>query len=210
MTDYLDRIRDLADELTEPRVNREPYTVWTGSRHRVVHHHVTVEHGLITQLYRAVLTAPAAVDDAGRSVPGSRPPLEVEALSRHEQITAAARDWRTYLGLPDRGTAEYNIRALVGAARELTDTDRKALAADLRRWVGWCRVYLGLERIHSARGVRCPVSDCAKLGTLRVNLTTSHGLCVDCGATWNHETIGVLAAHIKASRTSAQIGSMTK
>jgi hypothetical protein len=203
VSDYLDRIRDLADELTEPRVNREPYTVWTGSRHRVVHHHVTVEHGLITQLYRAVLTAQAGGDDAGRSVPGSRPPLEVEALSRHEQITAAARAWRADLGLPDRGTAEYNIRALVGAARELTDTDRKALAADLRRWAGWCRVYLGLERIHTARGVRCPVAECATLGTLRVNLTTSTGLCVACGATWDQDNIGVLANHIKDSKGAA-------
>ena len=200
----LDQIRDYADELTEPHVNRERYEIWTGSRHRKVHHHVTVQHGLLQQLYRAaVLPTEAAIDEPGGGIPASRPPLELEGLSRYDQIETGAVRWCLDLELQTRATAESNIRALVGAAGNLDDQQQKALYADLRRWVGWCRVYLGLEQVRRIPGVRCPISACIQLGTLRINLTTSHGLCTACGATWDRDTIGVLAEHIKTNRPRA-------
>lgn len=197
----LNQITTLADELTEPHINREPYTVWTGSRHRQTRHHVTIQHGLLTQLYRAVLPASMANDGGAGSIPGSRPPLELEALSRYRQITTAAQTWGRNLAV-QRATAESTIRGLVGAAGQLDPDDQKALHADLRRWAGWCRVYLGLEQVRQITGVPCPLSDCNGRGTLRVNLTTSHGLCVACGATWAHDTIGLLAEHIRTARTT--------
>lgn len=199
--DPLTRIHTLADELTDPRINREPYTIWVGG-HRKLQEHITVQHGLLTQLYRAVLPTQTAGDEPGSAIPTSRPPLEVEALSRHDQITAAARDWSYRLAVIPRGTPESTIRGLAATAAQADKADQEALAADLRRWTGWCRVYLGVEHIHTARGVRCPLSDCQALGSLRVNLTTSHGLCVACSATWDRDNIGVLAEHIRTSRAA--------
>jgi hypothetical protein len=200
-----DQITDLADTLTEPHVNREPYTTWDGNRHRKTHHHITVQHGLLTQLYRAVLPSWATADEPGTSVPASQPPLEVEALSRHAQITEAARSWCRLARVEPRATAESTIRALVGAAGQLDDTQQTDLAADLRRWTHWCRVYLGLEHIRRITGTRCPIPTCNTLSTLRINLTTSHGLCTACGATWNHDTIGLLAEHITTNRKAQHV-----
>jgi hypothetical protein len=196
----LEQITELADTLTEPHAHREPYTTWTGSRHRQTHHHITVQHGLLTQLHHAVLPATIADEGASGSTPGSRPPLEIEALSRHQQITTTAQRWCRDLGINPRPTTESTIRALVGAAGHLDEPDQKALCADLRRWTHWCRVYLGLEQVRQINGVPCPLADCTGRGTLRINLTTSHGLCTACGATWDHKTIGVLAQHITTNR----------
>jgi len=198
----LDQITDLADGLTEPHVNREPYTVWTGSRHRQTRHHVTVQHGLLRQLYTAVVPSWATSDEPGAGVPKSRPPLEVEALSRHEQITEAARAWCADAGVDARPTVESTIRALVGAASALGDENQRALLADLRRWSSWCRVYLGLEQVRRIVGARCPLADCNTLGSLRINLTTSYGMCTACEAVWDRDTIGVLAEHIRAGRST--------
>jgi hypothetical protein len=201
----LAQILDLADTLTEPHAHREPYTVWDSNRHRKVMHHVTVQHGLLTQLYRAVLPASMAEEGTGGTIPGSRPPLEIEALSRHQQITTAAQRWCKDLGIEPRPTTESTIRGLVGAASHLDETDQQALAADLRRWTHWCRVYLGIEQVRQITAVPCPLPDCAQRGSLRINLTTSHGLCVACGATWNNDTIGVLAQHITTNRKTAHV-----
>lgn len=197
----LDQITDLADELTQPHAHREPYTIWDGQRHRKALHHITVQHGLITQLYRAVLPSSAATDGNGGSIPGSRPPLEIEALSRHQQITAAAKGWCNTLAIEVRTKPEDTIRGFVGAAPSLDEPQQRALAADLRRWAHWCRVYLGMEQVRQIAGVPCPLADCNGRGSLRINLTTSHGLCIACGATWAHDTIGILAEHIRAGRT---------
>lgn len=207
MTDNLhNQILTTADELTEPHTNREPYTIWTGSRHRQTRHHITTQHGLLRRLYHAaIVPICAGTDEPSSSIPGSRPPLEVEALSRHDQISAAARIWCKQAGVAPRASTESNIRAVVGAFTLLDDTQQKTLLADLRRWSGWCRVYLGLEHIAPIPGVRCPLTDCQQLGTLRINLTTSHGLCTACGATWNTDTIGVLAQHIKINRTAERM-----
>lgn len=199
---FLDQITDTADTLTEPHTHREPYTIWTGQRHRKTMHHATVQHGLLTQLYRAVLPASMATDGNGGSIPGSRPPLELEALSRHTQIAAAANGWCATLGIQPRAKPEDTVRSFVGAAPSLDDQQQRELLADLRRWTHWCRVYLGLEKVRQIAGVPCPLPDCNGRGTLRINLTTSHGLCTNCGATWGTTTIGLLAEHIKAARST--------
>lgn len=207
MTENLhDQILTTADALTEPHTHREPYTIWTGSRHRKTHHHITTQHGLLRRLYHAAIVPTCTnTDEPTSSIPGSRPPLEVEALSRHDQISAAARSWCAHTGVGPRASTESNIRAIVSNLAKLDDQQQKTLLADLRRWSGWCRVYLGLEHIRRIPGVRCPLADCNQLGTLRINLTTSHGLCTTCGATWNTDTIGVLAEHIKINRTDERL-----
>lgn len=201
MTDLQGQILTLADVLTETQVHQERYEVWSTSRHRLVRYHRTVQHGLLVQLHHAVLPSMAGLDEGAGSIPASRPPLEVEALSRYEEIAAAACAWCVDLELKPRVLPEGNIRLLVGAP--LDKIQQKALLADLRRWTSWCRVYLGLEQVRQIPGVRCLVDDCNTLGSLRINLTTSHGVCVACGASWDEKNIGVLAEHIKAARMNA-------
>lgn len=196
-----DKILTTADTLTEPAFHNEPYTTWDTNRHRELRHHTTIQPGLLAQLYQAVHPVWTTTDQPGANIPTSRPPLEVEALSRHDQITAAAHNWCTQLNIQARATPESNIRALVGAASQLDPDQQKTLLADLRRWASWCRVYLGLEQVRQITGVRCPIPECTQLSTLRVNLTTATGLCTGCGATWDRTAIGVLGEHIKASRT---------
>lgn len=196
----LDQITDTADGLTEPHINTEPIPYWDHNRHRKIRHHKTIQPGLLAQLYQAVNPIWSTTDEPGGSMPASRPPLDAEALSRHQQITTAVRAWCTQLGLEWRPTAESNIRALVGAAGRLDDTQQRRLLADLRRWRSWCRVYLGLEHVRQITAVPCPLTDCQQRGTLRINLTTETGMCTACGAAWNPDTIGLLAHHITTSR----------
>lgn len=198
----LHQIADVADALTEPHINREPIPYWDANRHRKIRHHTTVQPGLLAQLHQAILPVWSTADDAGgSSVPSSRPPLAIEALSTHDEISMAVLGWCTGLGMDTRASTESNIRALVGAAGRLDTDQTKQLLGDLRRWRGWCNVYLGWEKVEHIRGVRCPLPECEQLSTLRVNLTSATAMCRACGATWGQDDGGVevLAAHIKTS-----------
>lgn len=199
----LDQIANVADALTEPHIHSEPIPYWDKNRHRKIRHHRTVQPGLIAQLYQSVAPTWSTSDDpCAGGIPGSRPPLAVEALSRHDEISMAVLDWCTSENLTTRNNVESNLRALVGQATLLDHNNQAALLTDLRRWRGWCNVYLGWERVTQPRGVRCPLPDCAQLNTLRVNLTNATALCSACRATWgnDHGAIEVLAAHITASQ----------
>lgn len=199
----LDQILDVADTLTEPRFNREPIAYWDNNRHRKIRHHTTMQPGLLAQLYQSVLPTWSSSDEAGgSSVPASRPPLAVEALSLHDEISMAVLDHCSEHGLAVRNNVESNLRGLVGAVGHLDHDEAKQLLADMRHWRGWCNVYLGWERILLPRGVRCPLPDCGQLNSLRVNLTNATALCRDCKATWGQDdgSIDLLAAHIKTLR----------
>lgn len=206
----LDQISDIADELTEARQHREPYTVWDHNRHRKTRHHITIQPGLLAQLYQSVIPAWSTGEEPAGGVPGSRPPLAVEALSRHDEIAMAALGWCDRLGITGRVSVESNVRALVGGAGNLDRGQLAALHADMRRWRGWCNVYLGWEHVVRIAGVRCPLPDCSTLSSLRINLTNATAVCHHCGADWSAAdgSITVLAAHIKASsraRTKARL-----
>lgn len=205
MSEHMQTILALGDELTEPTMNREPYHIWDTNRHKQIRHHITVLPGLLAQLYQSVHPTWSTTDEPGGAIPASRPPLELEALSRHAQITTAATAWCAQAGIDARPTPESTIRALVGATNHLDTDQQHTLIGDLRRWRGWCRVYLELDKVEAIRDAPCPLSECAGRGTLRVNLTTAHALCTACGATWSQDTIGVLGEHIRISRnTKAQ------
>lgn len=198
-TDVADPLADiaaLADELTDPHRHRQPYEIWTRSRHRKILHHVTTQPGLLTQLRDQY--EPTAAGEPGSNPPDSRPPLNLEAISRHTMITLAATRWCWSLRIDLRDTVESNIRALVGAAGQLDHDDQSALHAELRQWHTWAAVLTGWQtppyRPHTAT---CPA--CAARGSLTIRLDTQRAYCrhVDCGATWDPTTIGLLADHIR-------------
>jgi len=198
----LDQIATIADTLTEPHFNRERYEVWDSNRHKKVRHHTTVLPGLLAQLYQSVIPAGCSSGEPqASSIPASRPPLAVEALSCHDEISMAVLAWCEDLGLALRASVESNVRALVGAAGHLDHDLQKRLLADLRRWRGWSAVLVGWENVLVLRGATCPLPDCEQTGTLRVNLTAERAACRACGATWSSEdgSIQVLGEHIKTS-----------
>jgi hypothetical protein len=194
----LDQIRDTADRLTEPYVHSEPVVYWDANRNKKIRRHRTLQPGLLAQLYQAVVFV-ASGDSVAGGPPGSRPPLAVEALSRHDTISVAALRWCTSVGLTTRVSVESNIRALVGAAGGLDSDTARALLAEMRQWLRWCLVMTGWESVYRPAGVACPVVECGQVNTLRINLTAKTGMCRACSATWSDTdgSIAVLADYIR-------------
>lgn len=201
MNRWQDDIRDTADALTEPSIHREPIPEWDRHRNRRVrHHHKTVQPGLLAQLYQSVVpSSSSSADPPAGGVPGSRPPLAVEALSAHEQITTDVYRWCASLGLECRPRVESNIRQLAAKAMSFDEGTGKVLLTELARWRRWCLVLTGWEHVRVVRGVPCPRVGCGQPGTLRINLTTVSAMCRHCGAVWGEDDggIGVLAQYVE-------------
>jgi hypothetical protein len=198
---WQDDIRDNADALTDSYLHREPIHYWDHSRHRRIRHHITRQPGLLAQLHNAVTPTTTPADgQPGGGKPGSRPPLAIEALSTHDEITAAVRTWCTSIGLEIRPRVESNLRQLAAKAMSFDEPTAHLLISDLRRWRRWCLVMTGWEHVRRLRGVTCPHADCQTPDSIRVNLTTVTALCRACGQVWSEEdhTIGLLAQHATA------------
>lgn len=138
---------------------------------------------------------------AGQS-PGPRPPVQLEALSAHAEISTAVMQWMGRLDQDWRsGGVLPNLRALAyvgwwsepGIGRELT--------ADVIRWRDTCLVLTGAEKVFSPRSIACP--SCMRYGVLRINLTARAALCRACRSTWN--TVGALAAQVSHDLRSVQV-----
>lgn len=197
-------IADLAELLCDPHQHTETVQYWA-NRNRKFRRHVTIQPGLLHQLHEAVFRQNTA-DEGRRGSPGSRPPLQLEALSLHVVIQVAVTRWCWELNVTMRDSTEQDIRALVGAAMD-SDT-QTLLRADLRRWRTWCEVMTGWETVWAPKGVTCPVAACGQQGSLRVLLAAKRAFCRNpartedgglvCGATWDQDTIGVLADYISS------------
>jgi hypothetical protein len=200
-----DDIRDTADALCDSHMHREPIQYWDGNRNKKIRHHITVQPGLLAQLYQSVIPASSSAEPHAGGVPGSRPPLAVEALSRHDEISMAVLRWCTSLRLPTLVSVESNVRRLAAAAMSFDDDDARALLSEMRRWRNWCAVLTDWERIYRPAGIPCPVVDCGQVNMLRLNLTARTGMCRGCGATWSEDdgTIGVLAEYVVAVTNNA-------
>lgn len=183
-----DDIRDTADALTDSALHRQPIRDWDHNRNPRIRYHETRQPGLLTQLAHAIHPTNSLTDNptsAGK--PGSRPPLALEALSTHHEITWHAKLWCTTLGLPVTASVESNIRRLASKAMSFDEPAGRTLLADLRRWRRWCLVMTGWEKVTDLRGVTCPLITCRQPGTLRINLTTASALCRACGSTWSQD-----------------------
>lgn len=197
-------IADLASELADPRpvVTRTPF--WDDNRNRKFRVHTVTLPGLLGQLYESVVPSGSAGEGGARTHPGSRPPLALEALSRHTEITLAVATWCWKLRITQRDTVEGNLRALVGASMHREEAED--LLRDMRRWRSWAATMTGWETITRLDGVPCPVVECGKTGSLRLNLTAKTAYCANpdrdqdglrvCGAHWDDTSIGVLAEYV--------------
>jgi hypothetical protein len=200
----LDAIREVADDLSEPHQHTERIRIWDGNRNPKYRTHTTTQPGLLRQLWECVHPAGTVAEGSIGGSFGSRPPLALEALSRHTVIGIAVLRWCRSLDLKVRKSVESNIRALVGAAGALDDDTARLLLAEMRQWRRWAAVLTGWEKVLTLYRVPCPV--CEQPGTLRINLTNATAMCRHCSSTWADDdgSIQVLARHVE-SYTSAAV-----
>lgn len=205
-------IHDYANDLTRTHTHRERYQVreglevWTRD-------HITSVPALVLQL----LEAPSASQASDSSTPSysSRPAARIEALDTIMLIDDEATRWLARLGADDpnerldprtklpipgqRATTGAATIAVINKLHGLhasqdTKTQR-AIEHDMRSWWHQARVISGWDSVAWRPDNTCPV--CEARRTLRINLTSKTGLCIDCRALWTEDEIGLLADWIR-------------
>lgn len=201
LTDLLQDIADVADELTNPQRHTERVPMPDGHGHiRATRRAWTVTlPSLLDQLASAVVPGEAYTEDepSARGSFGSRPAARLDAVDRLLAIEAGAAMWVRDGGMTLRDEPARNVRAMVGFAPILGSTFQARMLADLRAWRTWAATVTGWERPPDAPRAAC--LNCGKINTLRVRLDRETACCMDCGAWWDRTTIGILAAHITAT-----------
>lgn len=193
-------ISDYVAELTRPHVHREPYTVRLGAT-SYTQQHATKVPALLLQLRYASPSGQG--EERGGGGYESRPAASVDAVATLYDIDQDAARWVKKLGEDDAGDTLACVRMLNGLAANLVRCkkpgrrccDFHSLERDVKHWWTQARVMTGWDSPAWRPDNTCPM--CAVRGSLRVKLIDQVGLCVECKETWNRETIGLLAEHIR-------------
>jgi hypothetical protein len=202
MPDHAQQLATLAaliDDLCDPHLNVE--RIYDTDQHRnkrVRRIWETTQPGLLAQLAQSVQLAGQQPEGALGGTFRSKPPLQIEALSRYLSIQVGAVRWAWSLRQDIRDTPESQLRGLIGPASTLDDPTLTVLIAEVRQWRRWCAVMTAWESPAYAPHVPCPL--CEKVGQIRVNLTARTAVCLSCEAGWDPDTIGVLAEHVRRQR----------
>ena len=206
-------IHDYANDLTRTHTHRERYQVRQGLE-LWTRDHITSVPALVIQLLEA---SPASSGDEnpGSLTYGSRPAARIEALDTLMLIDDAATRWIARLGaddpnerldpitkLPRKGVRATTGRATIAVinllhglhASQDTKTQR-AIESDMRAWWHQARIVSGWDSAAWRPDNTCPV--CEARRSLRINLTSQTGMCVECRSLWTTEEIGLLADWIR-------------
>lgn len=196
MTDTLQDIADVADELTDSRQHVELLHGWDRNRNRKIVRRITTIPSLLTQLAAAVFPGETHIENEGtRGGFASRPPARLDAIDRLLAIEAGSARWCISVRLSLRDDASSNIRALVGAAGTMDSDTAKSLLDELRLWRNWAATVTGWQTPPWRPRVPCPA--CDRTDQLRVRLDQKTACCMQCGEAWDADTIGLLAEHIR-------------
>jgi hypothetical protein len=205
-------IHDYANDLTRTHTHRERYQVrqglevWTRD-------HITSVPALVLQLLEAQPASQGS--DSGAPSYSSRPAARIEALDTIMLIDDAATRWLARLGADDpnerldprTGLPVASQRATTGAATIAVINKlhglhasqdvktQRAIEADMRSWWHQARIVSGWDSAAWRPDNTCPV--CEQRRSLRINLTSKTGLCVDCRSLWTEDEIGLLADWIR-------------
>ncbi|HEV7625402.1 MAG TPA: hypothetical protein VGO89_02785 [Streptomyces sp.] len=204
MTDralLLDQLADAVDALTRDRRTVEHVQGWTASRHRKTFQHAVVHAPLLTTLLEAAVPAQGD-DEGGRSVPGPRPPVDLNAVDALHQIQREAWAWRQTLELDVVGLTP-TIQGLGEVAPRIDAETLVQLVGDARRWVLWAEIGSHERPPLFRPDAPCPV--CDRRHGLRVLAAEQRAWCVHCQEWWDEGSIGVLGAHV-ARWTNERIG----
>jgi hypothetical protein len=204
-------VLDCAAELCDPMDWSEPRTferrTRSGRTMVVTERHITHHASLLDQLSDAI--EPTSVGGDGTPRPyASRPVSRIEAIDAFLRIDHDSAAWVRRLGDDDPADTAACVRRVVALAARETACSRRHIGcctvhdieADVRRWWSWARILTGWDTPPWRPDNTCPL--CAVRGSLRVRLAQHAGLCVDCWSTWGHDTIGLLADHIRAENAT--------
>lgn len=193
----------IIDELTNRRriIDRVPY--WDRHRNKKLREHIVILDPLLTALADAAHPGHASDDTEGaRRPPGSRPPLNLDAVDRWQEITREVTRWLNWLNLAARPTLAEDLRHLVGASGQMASGDLAALVVDARAWKTWAEVAAHERGTSWTPNAACPC--CDHRNAVRVRADSQRAYCSRCGSTWDEDSIGILARHIAQSATAGR------
>jgi hypothetical protein len=198
-------IHTIARQLTEWHSHREPYT-YEGDMSSWDTHHTTQVPPLIVQLD----DANPANAGSPHTTPGSRPPTSLDALDTLVHIDHEAAKWVRDLGHDDPGSTIDCVRKVYSLAasakfcgrstavlenRKPVCCDTHRIERALRRWWTQARIVSGWDSPAWAPNNTCPV--CDERRSLRIHVHDKSAFCTSCRETWDAESIGILAEHVR-------------
>lgn len=202
---------ELVHELTAWHTHREPYEYdahhQNGSTTHYTADHVTHQPPLLTQLDRSI-TPSGQGGEVGAGAPGSRPTANLDAIAAACDIDLEAARWIRDMGEDDPQDTIGCIRRLHGLTASVHRCDRAAgragrdcctyhaVEVSVRSWWVRARVLTGWDTKARKLDGTCPL--CGERGTVQVRLSSGLGACTSCHETWDGETIGILAEHMRA------------
>lgn len=190
------KLADYVRELTEPHTHAEHYTIRQGASWRGLDHTTKVP-SLLTQLWDND-TPSASAQDGPRPGFRSRPAARLEALDTAVRIDLQASRWVRDLGEDDPDDTAACVRRLHSLMPSALLVTRREVERDVRSWWLQARIVTGWDSPAWTPDSTCP--QCDERGTLRVRLAEHIGMCTNdgCRATWDEQSIGLLADHIRS------------
>jgi len=188
-------LSDYIAALCEHTKHAEPRTILNhnrdGSITPVTSRHITVNPPLILQLQWAVETSQAV--EEGKRQFTSKPSGRLEAI---ELVMRIEHETHRML-IHDHGerSSHDDYPQMIAAVRHLGSLTASgdSNARTIRGWWAAARVVTGWDLPAFKPNNTCPL--CGVRGSLRIKYPTA--TCVECHETWDGETIGLLAEHIK-------------
>lgn len=205
---------DMLAQLTRPHQHAEAYTHEANGTTYTTRWPVTAPP-LVDQLQHA---SPLTGGDVTGTGYGSRPAGNLEALDTLIRIDLEAARWVRDLGDDDPGTTRGCLQHLAGLYAGLpipthkmqrepgqppTCCTRHHIDYDVRRWWSQARIVSGWDTPAWKPDNTCPL--CGHRGTLRIRTTDMAALCTQCHETWDSDTIGLLAEHIRTENHDTEV-----
>lgn len=204
-------LTDYVTELTAWHKHREPYEYdaehGNGSSTHYKSDHVTDQPPLLTQLDQSITPAGQG-GEVGAAAPGSRPTANLDAIAAACDIDLEAARWVRDLGEDDPQDTIGLILRLHGLTASVHRCSRgsgraglecctfHAIEVSVRSWWVRARVLTGWDTKARKLDGTCPL--CGVRGCVQVRLSSGLGACTNCHETWDQETIGILAEHMRA------------